>query len=766
MIENPLRGSQWIGSPNFGGPRTSEPPPHFRKEFHLDSPAKRATLYVTALGVYECEINGQRIGDDVFAPGWTDYHKTVYFQTFEIEPLLKVGDNAIGAILGEGWYCGYIAWENRQGYGDRPKLLLRLVIELADGSHQEVVSDTSWKTRTGPILEAGFLMGEAYDARRELGAWSHPSYDESAWQSVEILKLGSDPQLLPQIGPSIRRMGEIKPIAVHKIAYWRGPIFIYDLGQNFAGRVRIKVRAAEGRTVRLRHAEMLNPDGGIFTENLRQARADDSYVCVGNDEESWEPRFTFHGFRYVEVTGLLRDDFFELVGIVLHSDMGETGHFACSNPLLNQLQSNILWSQKSNFLDVPTDCPQRDERLGWTGDAQVFIRTACFNMDGQAFFRKWMQDVRDGQQPNGAIPCVIPHINIHKVFDDDGGPAWSDATIICPWTIYLCYGDIMILKEHYSSMQRYHEFLLKHRCIGLIRSHPDIEGWLGYGDWLALDGSGDDRGSTPPDLIGTAFLAFITELLARIARILGQDEDGQRYSNLHHEIRDAFRDRFIGPDGLMLSKTQTSTVLALQFNLLTENSRAAAAEELISLIEKNAWHLGTGFVGTPYLLGVLEESGHLETAYRLLEQETFPSWLFPVKNGATTIWERWDAWTVENGFQNPSMNSFNHYAYGAVGAWMYSRVAGIELDLENPGYRHIIFRPRPGGTLTWAEGRLKLKAGYVGIRWEMKEDMLSLSLTVPIGSCATLDLPEGYLLEPANQRLEPGNYTFTAVRQQ
>lgn len=759
---SPLASATWISSPLVGGPRTTSPSPYFRKSFLLKSRPKSARLQVTALGFFECEINGRRIGDEVFAPGWTDYHKTLYFETYEVTDFLQLGENVIGALLGDGWYCGYIAWKNRQNYGDRPHLLLALEVECEDGTSITVTTEESWRTSTGPILESDMLMGEAYDARLELGTWSSPGYDESAWafsckNSPKVL-----PKLLPRTGPPVRRIEEITPVNLTVTPYWTGPIRIYDLGQNFSGRVRLRVRAARGRTIRIRHAEMTNPDDSIYTANLREARADDSYVCRGVEEEIWEPRFTFHGFRYVEVTGLKETDSFDLTGIVLHSDMALTGAFSCSNPLLNQLQSNILWSQKSNFLEVPTDCPQRNERMGWTGDAQVFVRTACFNMNVRDFFRKWMRDMRDGQQTSGGVPCVIPTLEIQEIFDEDGGPGWSDAMIVCPWTIYLCYGDREILSENYEAMQRYFNFLVRERCVGWIRSHPDVSGWLGYGDWLALDGEETAFGSTPKDLIGTAYLAQNAEILTAIAKLLGDEVGAQKFAAQRREIGEAYTQRFVSASGRLSSETQTAAILTLQFGLAEGAVRDRIARDLVEKIEANGYRLATGFLGTPFLLNVLEENGYLDIAYRLLEQESFPSWLFPVKNGATTIWERWDAWTEANGFHGDGMNSFNHYAYGAVGAWMYRSLAGLDLDSREPGYRKIIFRPRPGGSLTWAQASLMTTSGKASIRWELAGDELRLDLVVPPGSVATLDLPLDYEVSPEPVLLEPGRHAITA----
>lgn len=750
--------ARWIYSSVVGSIRTSAPVPYVRKAFRLDQPVRLARLTVTALGLYEVEINGQRVGDEVFAPGWTDYHKRVMTRTHDVTALVRSGENVFGAILGDGWYCGFVAWVNRQVYGDRPKFLAELVVTLVDGSTVTVSTDASWKTATGPICESDFLMGEVYDARRELTGWSQSGYDDASWQAV--LTESVDPKLSieERLGPPVRRTAELKPVKEAPLNDWIGRRRLFDFGQNFAGRVRLSLQAPRGTVVRLRFAEILQSNGDLYTENLREARATDFYICKGGGVETWEPRFTFHGFRYVEVHGVnaVEADL-KLTGIVLHSDTKPTGSFRCSNELLNQLQHNIVWGQKSNFIEVPTDCPQRDERLGWTGDAQVFVRTAAFNMDVRGFFHKWVRDVRDAQSPEGGVPSVVPEKGFTG--EIDGGPAWSDAAIICPWTIYLCYGDKQILADHYESMQRYLDFLGKYRCKGLIRSHRDAHPWAGYGDWLALDGSGKVDGGTPKDLIGTAFYAHDASLMAQIATVLGHEADAKRYRVLREEIAGAFRARYLTPDGMVSGGTQTAAVLALHFDLVPDaKQRELLAGELAYDVKSRGYHLATGFVGTPYLLEVLEENGYLDVAYKLLEQETFPSWLFPVKNGATTIWERWDGWTPEKGPQDKGMNSYNHYAYGAVGAWMYRSVAGLELDPSQPGYAHIIFRPRPGGTITWAEASLETAHGVVSIRWEKSDAGLKLDLTVPAGTHATLLPPAGL---GAAQELKPGRHQLT-----
>lgn len=744
----------WIRSPHVGTPSDGAAAPYFRKLFYLDRPVETAELRITALGLYEAEINGAPVGDIVFAPGWTDYRKRVPYQTFDVTALLRPGDNALGAILGDGWYCGRIAWKERQFYGDRPQLLAALVIRFQDGSSQNIVTDTSWKMSTGPILESDFQKGESYDARLELSGWSLPDYDARDW-----LPALAAPAPAIALTPALisTRRHEILPPVLRPSTQDSSRELVFDFGQNFTGRVRLTLRGERGQRLVLRHVEALNPDGSLYTENLRTAAATDVYICSGRKSETWEPRFTFHGFRYVGITGADPADLVEVAGVVLHTDLLSTGSFSCSNPLLNQLQDNILWGQKSNFLEVPMDCPQRDERLGWTGDALAFVRTACFNMDVRPLFTKWMQDIRDAQKPSGAVPYIAPDPDLAK--NEDGGPAWSDATISCPWTIYLSYGDLGILKDHYESMATYMDFLAAHRCKGHIRSHPDVDPWRGFGDWLALDGSGNRKGGTPHDLIGTAYYAHDADLMARISVLLGKWKEASGYRRLHRDIVSAFQDRFIAADGTIAGQTQTAAVLALRFGLVPEDRIAVVVRNLVARIQDNGYHLATGFVGTPWLLDVLSDHGHGDTAYRLLEQETFPSWLFPVKNGATTIWERWDGWTPEQGFQDKSMNSFNHYAYGAVGSWMYRVVAGLDVDETAPGYRRILFTPQPGGSISWAEASLETPLGKTAIRWEIIDHSLHAKLEIPPGATGLFRVPQGFL--GSDTELKAGSHEIT-----
>lgn len=738
LLEHSDWQAEWIGAPFWGGPRTSSPAPYLRKEFTLQKEVVTARLYVTALGLYECHLNGVRVGEDLLTPGWTDYSRRIQYQVYDVTRLLRLGANAFGAILGDGWGVGHIAWMGRQHYADRTQLLAQIVLTYSDGSRESLATDKNWKVTQGPLLESDMLMGESYDARRELTGWSNPGYEDASWWPVEVC---ADPgaDRVATNGPTIKRQEELRPVEIHKVPALR-PRWVFDLGQNIVGWVRLKVRGEKGTTLVLRHAEALNPDGTLYTTNLRTARSTDHYTLKGDGEEIWEPRFTFHGFRYVEVAGLPDVPTAETItGIVLHSEIPPIGSFACSDPLINQLQHNIVWGQKGNFLDVPTDCPQRDERLGWTGDAQVFVRTAAFNRDVAGFFTKWTRDLADSQSPEGAYPKVAPNLPAWFI-GPDGGPAWADAGVICPWTIYQSYGDIRLLEEHYASMQRYIEFLSRTSRDG-VRCYAEYTGWRGHGDWLALDGSDGREGATSKELIGTAFFAYSSGILVKIARILDREADALRYEALSQEARAAFIQRFVHDDGTIEGGTQTAYVLALEFDLLPAELRQRAAAELVRDIRARGDHLSTGFVGTPYLNWVLSRTGHLEVAYALLQQTTWPSWLYSVTQGATTIWERWDGWTHDKGFQDPKMNSFNHYAYGAIGAWMYAVIGGIDLDPEQPGYKHIVMHPRPGGGLTHASAELHSLYGIIRSAWRLDRDHFEWEVIVPANTTATIYVP-------------------------
>ena len=695
--------------------------PYLRKAFALAQPVKHAVLYCSALGLYEARLNGQRVGDQVLAPDWTDYRKRVQYQAYDVTRLLQQGDNTIGAQLANGWFCGHIGNGGYRFYGQRPAFLAQLEVTLADGRIERIVSDTSWRSHPGPILASDFMLGEDYDARLELAGWDRSGFNDSAWFAVSTPARPAIAFEAPVLEP-VRVVRELAPksVAEPKPGCW-----VYDLGQNLVGVARLTVTAPAGTKIQLRHAEMLNPDGTLYTRNLRGAPSIDHYICKGGGAETWQPRFTFHGFRYAEITGLPTNPGKDaLRGIVIASDTPATGEFACSDDRINQLQANIQWGQRGNYVSVPTDCPQRDERLGWMGDAQVFIRTATYNADVAAFFTKWLVDVDDGQTAAGSFGDVNPN-----TMNCDSVPGWGDAGVICPWTIYDCYGDTRVLEHHLPAMMRWIEYLRTHST-GLIR---DKDRGNDYGDWLSI---GAD---TPKDLIGTAYFAYSTRLVARSCAALGRANDARKYEQLFQEIKTAFIQRFVAKDGRIKGNTQSAYAMALRFDLLPEELRAQAAQYLAADIQAKGGHLSTGFLGVSYLLPVLTQAGKANVACQLLLQDTFPSWLFSVKHGATTIWERWDGWTPDKGFQDPGMNSFNHYSLGSCGEYLFGYVGGIRA--ASPGYKTIRIDPVLCPGLTWAKTRYESIRGTVSTSWKREGNRLELDVVIPANTTATLCLP-------------------------
>lgn len=701
------------------------PSPYLRTTLRVDAPVRRARLYATARGLYELRLNGARVGDRLLTPGWTDYDRRIQYQTYDITTMLIAGENALGAILAPGWYAGYGGYDDHcRNYGTRPQLLLECRVEYQDGRVQVMAGDDTWRAAIGPIHYGDLFMGEHYDATADLPGWDQPGYDDRHWEAVDTLPLTALPLVADRAEP-VRIVAELAPIAIAEPA---PGLYIVDLGQNIAGWVRLRAAGPAGTRIRLRFAEVLTAEGTLYTENLRFARATDTYICAGHGEESYEPRFTFHGFRYVEVTGYpgtLTPE--AVIGCVVASDTPWTGSFTCSSALVTQLARNIEWSQRDNFLSIPTDCPQRNERLGWLGDAQVFVGTACYNADVAAFFTKWMADVEDAQSPNGAFPDVAPRIADLS----DGAPAWGDAGVIVPWTIYRRYGDTAIIRRHYAAMGRWMDYLLQANpgFMRLGRLNND------FGDWLSVDAS------TPGDVLATAYWAYDARLMAEMARAIGEDADADRYYDLFSRIRETFIAAYVDGEGHVAGRTQTAYVLALHMDLLPPALRSAAAAHLVADIEERGGHLSTGFVGVGYLCPVLTETGHLDVAYRLLMNETYPSWGYTIREGATTIWERWDGYTAERGFQTPDMNSFNHYSLGSVGEWLYRYVAGIDTDSDAPGYARILIRPYPGGGLTHAEATYRSMRGPIRSAWRLDGGTLSLEVTIPANTTAVVSLP-------------------------
>jgi alpha-L-rhamnosidase len=720
---------------------------YLRKSFQTKGAIRSATLYATALGVYEFHLNGKRVGDQVLAPGWTDYNKRIRYQAYDVTPLVKTGGNAVAAEVAPGWYAGHLGNGGNHEYGTIPALLAQLQVTYADGSTETIASDESWKTSPSPVISTDFMLGESYDARAVLADWDQPSLNDSSWKSASPREQAQI-AIQSQVAQPVRETGTIKPIKLTNPAPGR---WTFDLGQNMVGVVRLKVSAPAGTVITLHHAEMLKPDGTVYTTNLRGAPSVDTYTCKGGGSiETWQPQFTFHGFRYVELTGLVGEPTLDTVtGIVLGSDTPRTGSFSCSDPRINQLMSNIQWGQRGNYLSVPTDCPQRDERLGWMGDAQVFVRTATCDADVAAFFTKWLVDVDDAQTPDGAYTDVSPFRG-----SGFGTPAWGDAGVICPWTIYLAYGDKRLLEQHLPNMTRWIEWC-KANSTDLLRSDPRTRGG-DFGDWLSI------KADTPKDVIGTAYFAYSTHLVAMSYAAIGDKAHADQYNQLFQDIKAAFNKAYVAPDGRIKGNTQCCYAMALKFELLPDELRAKAAEYLVDDIKAKDMHLSTGFVGVSYLLPMLTQTGNLDVAYKLLLQDSFPSWLFSVKHGATTIWERWDGWTPEKGFQNPGMNSFNHYSLGSCGEWLYDSVAGIRWDIEQPGYKHIILRPLPPPEtqIIWAKGTLGSVYGKITSDWKIEDGTLSLNISLPPNTTATLYIPT----RPGDKVLESGKQKSEGVQ--
>ncbi len=748
----------------------------YRKTFRAPAKIRRATWYATALGIYELSINGQRVGDAYFAPGWTDYRQRAYYNTYDVTSLLTEGENALGAYVADGWYSGYLGFGlltgigteqiGRYTYGKTPSWMGQLEIEYEDGSRAVVVTDSSWKVSgDGPIQEADFLMGEFYDARREQPGWDQPGFADDDWPTAILATDNGHPEAdfyefrnaepggQPEIksknvdlgfrrpprlesfpGVPVRAIEEIRPVAMTSPA---DGVYIFNLGQNFAGVVRLRVRGQAGTTIRLRYGEMLHPDGRLMTENLRKARAHDVYILKGDPEgETFTPRFTFHGFQYVEVSGFPGVPTPEAItGIVLHSDTPRTSDFRCSDPMVNRLFQNVVWTQRANFIDLPTDCPQRDERFGWTGDAQAYVRTATYNADVAAFYTKWLRELMESQRPSGTFPGYAPYPFQHGW---DFGTAWCDAGVICPWTIYHVYGDRQVIEQCWEPMTRFMQWRrnTSQDSLGVVHGND-------WGDWLAVN----ER--TPLDYIDTIFFAYSSRLMAEMAEATDRQEEAEEYRQLYRQIATAFAKKYVHRDGTLAIDTQTAYALALFADLIPPELRQAAGDHLAQKIRDNENRMATGFLGTRPLLPVLSAVGHHDLAVRLLQSREFPSWGYEIEQGATTIWERWDSYTKEDGFgrHNASMNSFSHYAFGAVCEWMFSTLAGIEP--QSPGFQQIRIHPRPPApdsnpqhpAIHWVQAHYDSIHGRVGVAWAQDNGRFRLDVEIPANTSARVILP-------------------------
>lgn len=706
--------------------RLLPPARYFRWEFKTsEKPIKRASLYTTALGLYQCFVNGQRVTDDYLSPGWVDYRKRVYYRAYDVTDQLQRGDNAIGGIVTDGWYAGYVGGGLRRNhYGRKIRLFSQLNIEYEDGTTQVIATGKGWKASTGSVFYADLLQGEGYDARREMPGWNRPGFDDSAWKPVVVGDTEVNPVVQAAVTEPVRVFETIKPVSVSEPVPGK---HVFDMGQNFAGIVKINVRGERGQKIQIRHAERLNSNGTLYTTNLRTAGATDVYICKGGPEpEIWQPLFTYHGFQYVEVSGLSeRPDLNTVSGLALSSDTPTTGRFACSDAMINKLYSNIVWTQRMNFIDIPTDCPQRDERYGWTGDAQVYINTACYNNDVQSFFTKWMVDLVDAQRDDGQFPRYAPL----KVNPTDGGPAWSDAGVICPWTIYKMYGDMRILETHYDAMKRFIEFNRKR----FTEQLTPPEKYDCFGDWLSINDE------TPHDIIYMAYLAHSTDLFSRIADVLGKMEDAAVYRDLFEGIKASFNRVYVAPDGKIRGDSQAGYVLAIAYDLLDEKQQQVAADHLVRRIQECGGHLSTGFLGTKDLMLALAKVNRNDITYHLLHNDTFPSWGFSIKHGATSIWERWNGWTPDIGFGDPGMNSFAHYSFGAVGQWMFENIGGVKT--EGPGFKKIIICPQPDDKLHWAKTSYCSIHGPILSHWKIENGRLLLEVTIPPNTEASVFIP-------------------------
>ncbi len=743
--------AEWIGMPLASQWRETQsvPATMLRKSFGVTGRVRRAVVYASALGLYELRLNGQRVGDALLAPEWTDYRQKAQYQGYDVTPLLQPGENALGGLVGAGWYAGRIGMaENFAGiwrgiYGRRVALIAQLRIELETGERLVVTTDGSWKaTDRGPIRSADLLDGEFYDALQELPGWDAAGFDDSGWENAAVIK---GPHLAAQPNEPIRITHRLRPIAVKEPC---PGVIIFDLGQNMVGWPRLRLHGAPGMEVRFRYGEMLNPDGTLYRDNLRGAAQIDTYICRGEREEVFEPHFTYHGFRYVEVAGLpylpSPDD---LTGCVFHSAAPESGQIACSSALLNRIMAAIQWTQRGNLHSTPTDCPQRDERLGWMGDAQVFAQTAMFNMDMAAFFTKWARDIREAQASDGRFPDFAPHpFDPNQRFS--GNPGWADAGVLVPWLLYVNYGDIDVLAEQLEAAKRYVDWSVANNPDLIWRNASQLTP-LWYGDWLNADTFADlagiprKGGEVPKEIYATAFLAHSAQRLGEMAALLGRKKDAARYSKLAKKVRLAFNRVFVSRDGRIQGDTQAGYALALNFDLLPEKLRPLAARRMAAALGPYNGSLSTGIQSTVRMMIELTRYGYHEAAYDLMTRTSIPSWGYMVEHGGTTIWERWDGWVEGRGFQNPGMNSFNHYAIGAVGEWMYRVIGGLNPDPAAPGWKHFTIRPIPGGGLTWAQASYDSIRGRIRCRWEKIGTSLIMAVEIPANTTATVNIPAG-----------------------
>lgn len=738
------------------------PAPYFRKQVNIKGEIKKARLYVTSLGLYEFYINGKRIGKDYFTPGWTDYNKRVYYQTYDVTGTVKNGANTFGSLISEGWYAGYLGYSLlvknpvvKNFYGEVPLLKAQIEIEYTNGKKETISTDGSWKSSYGAMVEADILNGETYDARLEFKDWNKPGFNDLAWKNAQVYPDKSERKIEIYPGNPLQIFTELKPKSITTKEEGK---YIFNMGQNFAGNVRLKVKGKAGDKIVMKYGEVLFPNGDLMTENLRMARATDTYILKGDPNgETYMPRFTYHGFQYVEVSGFKQKPTLDAVtGVVLTSMTPEVGSFVTDNKMINQLYHNITWTQRSNYFDIPTDCPQRDERLGWTGDAQAYVKSATFNTDISAFFTKWLVDLNDAQRADDTYPIYAPAPNLRVT--DTYSPGWSEAGIICPYTIYKTYGDKKVIEKFWPNMQAYLQFLetkSKGEYVFKEASFEDINPKGGFGDWLSIGKK------TPPDLLATMYYGYVASMMAEMATAIGKTSDAKKYELVFSKIKEAFLKHYSDADGKFKTNaeaygngegyvdgdmgftgnTQTAYANAIYMDLLNPKLEEKAGKWLVELIENNGGKLSTGFLGVKPLLPSLSESGHSDEAYKLLLSTTYPSWGFEVINGANTIWERWNSYIKGTGFtNNAGMNSFNHYAFGSINEWFFGNAAGIKTD--EAGYRTFTLKPEIA-----KEGIGMVKANYHSINgdiissWKKEGNYILFHFEVPVNTKAEVFIP-------------------------
>ena len=710
----------------------------FRKRFALKKPLERARVYATAMGVYELQLNGEKVGEEYFAPGFTSYKTNLQYQTYDVTEQLRA-ENTLTAVVAGGWAVGSFVYTrvNRVS-AERQALLLELRVRYTDGTEEILGTDESWEvTEESAYRMADLYDGETYDATVE--------DDSIPWRKASQETLRLSPTITASYGAPVKAHERFKPLSCTEVQGKR----IYDFGQNFAGVISLKLRGKKGQIVTVRHAEVLNPDGTLNTTFLRTAKATATYVCR-EGEQSYSPRLSYMGFRYVSIEGIEAENV-EVEALALYSDLEQTGVFSCSDEMLNRLQQNIVWGARSNLVDIPTDCPQRDERMGWTGDIAVFAPTACFNFDMGRFLDKWLRDVQAEQLPSGGIPNTVPSqgFGFPTTMPTMAIDWWGDACVLVPWALYQAKGDVNVLRRFYPMMKRYVEacrFWAGLLSLGKRRYLWHTPATLHFGDWVAPDVSQMSQWQKRSKWTATASLCNTSALLSSIADILGKREDEKRYDELRRKVADAYVSLLTDGKGKLLEEFQTAYVLPLYIGMFPPEQEKAAADNLAKLVEKAEYCIGTGFPGTPYILFALADHGHADTAYRMLLNTKCPSWLYEVKVGATTIWERWDA-LDENGVcpigddGTDMMISYNHYASGAVGDFLYRRVAGIEA-LE-PGYRRFRVKPIPGGALTSARAAIQTPYGRASSEWSLSEGVFRIEIEVPVSCQCHVELPDG-----------------------